>query len=174
MLCMDKPPGTCYTGHTTDVMRRGGPAAVFRSFGKLKQILFVCTGNTCRSPMAEGIFNAEAKRRGLDARAFSRGLMADGGPATEYAVEAAREYGADLTGHRSSQLTREDLDRADRVLCLTDSHRAAILAAAPELAEKVALLSPEGVSDPYGGTLALYRKTAAQIAAALEKWYDAL
>ncbi len=137
-------------------------------------VLFVCTGNTCRSPMAEGIFNAEAKRRGLDAAAFSRGLMADGSAATEYAIEAAKEYGADLTAHRSAQLTREDLDRADLVCCLSRSHLAAILAAAPDCAEKLRMMTEEGISDPYGGTLALYRKTAAQIAAAVEKLCDEL
>jgi len=72
----------------------------------MKQALFVCTGNTCRSPMAEGICRALAEEKGWSIQAVSCGLAAfPGDPAAPYAVEAARKYGADLTMHRSRPLS---------------------------------------------------------------------
>ena len=74
----------------------------------MKTILFVCTGNVCRSPMAEGIFRQATRGRG-DYRVMSAGLGAcDGQPPSPYAVQAVKELGIDISGLRSRMLTRRD------------------------------------------------------------------
>ena len=87
----------------------------------MTEILFVCTGNTCRSPMAEGITNALAARTGLTVIARSAGIAAfEGCAATEEAETAAAEHGADISGHRSRRLTAEMCRSADRIVVIED------------------------------------------------------
>lgn len=129
----------------------------------MKSILFVCTGNTCRSPMAEGIFNTLAQKKNIAARALSCGIAASPGrPATFEAVAAAAEYGADISGHGSRQISAELLSGACEVWCVTPPHAAAVKAAFPESAGRVFVLSPP-VPDPYGGTAEDYRAAAAAL-----------
>ena len=92
-------------------------------------------------------------------------------PASENGVLAAHELDLDLTGHASRELDRDLVARADRIYCLSRSHRQALLAAAPQAADKVELLRPDGrdVADPYGGDLAEYRHTRDEIRTALGK-----
>ncbi|MFM7208103.1 MAG: Sua5/YciO/YrdC/YwlC family protein [Planctomycetaceae bacterium] len=138
-------------------------------------VLFVCTGNTCRSPMAEALFRMMAAER-LGCRpdeierhgvvVASAGLAAwGGGPASGNAVEAMREAGADLRHHESQPLTESLVTQADVILTMTAAHRAAILAQFPEAGGRVTLLSPDrrDVLDPVGGSLETYRGCARQI-----------
>jgi len=138
-------------------------------------VLFVCTGNTCRSPMAETLFREliaerfgcrpdEIERHGVVVA--SAGIAAwGGGKASTGALEAMRERGADLSGHESQPLTENLTRQADLIWTMTASHRANILAQFPEAGGRVAMLSPDrhDVIDPIGGTLATYRKCAEQI-----------
>ncbi|MFM1873389.1 MAG: Low molecular weight protein-tyrosine-phosphatase YwlE [Planctomycetota bacterium] len=163
------------------VEREGILSAVELLEAAAEHVLFVCTGNTCRSPLAEVLArDLVARRLGVRsdevlARGWSFGSAGthtcDGMPASENGVLAAHEVDLDLTGHASRELDRALVARADRIYCLSRSHRQALLAAAPQAAPKVELLRPDGrdVADPYGGDLDEYRHTRDDIRAALGK-----
>ena len=149
-------------------------------------VLFVCTGNTCRSPMAETLFRELVAER-FSCRAddierhgvvvASAGIAAwGGGKASTGALEAMRERGADLSGHESQPLTENLARQADVIWTMTASHRTNILAQFPEAGGRVAMLSPDrhDVIDPIGGTLATYRKCAEQIREHLVRRLDTL
>ena len=139
----------------------------------MQMVLFVCTGNTCRSPMAEALFN---HRKGdMPWAAQSAGVFAaKGSPASHNAVEALRELDVDLTGHRSQPLTPELVDRAKLIVTMTESHRDHILSLFPEVGGRVCLINsfgtskvPADVSDPFGGSLTIYKQTRDEIDRAL-------
>ena len=130
-------------------------------------ILLVCTGNTCRSPMAEGILRALVEQRGLsDVVVSSAGTGAwDGAPASEGAYLVGIERGVDLSAHRARLLTSELAESVDLILTMSRSHRQRVLALAPD--EKVQVLGEYAgrtgeeaeVPDPFGGDIADYRET---------------
>ena len=139
----------------------------FRVVKKMKTVVFVCTGNTCRSPMAEGMFRNLLRERGIsDVEVTSCGTGAfPGVPASDYAVDAAKAYGADISSHRSRPLSRYLVDSGDLFICMTANHRELLLHYLPP--DKLRVLA-DGVSDPYGGTPEQYRSCAAQIWEALQ------
>lgn len=128
-------------------------------------ILFVCTGNTCRSPIAEGIMKKKIEERKLDITVSSAGTGAFAGDtATENAVKAALFFGADISSHRSRQVNGYILDEADFIVCMTQSHKYALLPYVPE--EK--LITMGEISDPYGMDEDVYLECAKQIESELE------
>ncbi len=141
-------------------------------------IIFVCTGNTCRSPMAEGFFKSLCDNScAFDVR--SRGVAAiDGMSASEYSVIAASELGSDISAHSSHQITHADVSWADFIFTMTSSHASVLKAAFPEFAPKIfsigEFVGSADVSDPYGGDLSTYRKCAAELEDAVQKIYDKL
>lgn len=141
------------------------------------RVVFVCTGNTCRSPMAELLLR-EHVRQGLACDVSSAGIAAtSGSPASPEGIAALREWGLDLATHRSQPLTRAMVRQADLLVPLSMTHFAAILERHPEARKKTLLLGsflepdhcePRDIADPIGGTLAEYRSTRDQIAKAVD------
>lgn len=134
------------------------------------KILFVCTGNTCRSPMAEGLFRQLLERKGAQGVfCGSAGLAAEEGqPASENAVLACREVGVDLAGHRARRVARGFLPAWDLFFPMSHTH-AYILEQAGVAPEDIYLPAP--IADPFGGSLEDYRRCRDQLAAELEAFY---
>jgi protein arginine phosphatase len=146
------------------------------------RLLFVCTGNTCRSPLAEALARREAIERGLgDVEIASAGTSAwDGAPASDGALLVAMERGLDLAQHRSQQLTRE----------LVQSHDV-VLGMGPHHVERAEALGGEGrthlltafaggpsagraINDPFGGDLDAYRETLGELQGEIRRVFDRL
>ena len=124
--------------------------------GPMKNILFVCTGNTCRSPMAEGLFRRMAPEGAYSVS--SAGVFArKDDPASEEAVAVMAEKGIDLSGHRARLLTCEMVDQADLICCMTPTHAARLLGAFPQGEEKLLVWN---IPDPFGGDDEIYRACA--------------
>jgi protein-tyrosine phosphatase len=153
----------------------------------LCRIVFVCTGNTCRSPLAEALCRKLlAERLGCAPEELadqgytvaSAGLAAFAGePATQEAVDIGKELGADLSGHQSQILSVSHLLQADHVLVMTRTHLDALAAVVTrQIGPEPRLLSPHGddVPDPIGGSPEVYRHCAEQIRKHLEEWLPGL
>ena len=143
-------------------------------------IVMVCTGNTCRSPMAETLMRELLRKKiGREdaVRVLSAGVAAStGGSASPQSIEVMGERKLDLTGHASQPLGEEIMNVADLVLTMTRSHRAAILAAWPEMHDRVFTLRHDGgdISDPIGMPVDAYRQCADQMELELKNWLERL
>ncbi|MFY9987247.1 MAG: serine hydroxymethyltransferase [Chthoniobacterales bacterium] len=129
-----------------------------------KTILFVCTGNVCRSPMAEGLFERMTAER-ADLRVLSAGVSTyPGQPPSAHAVEVLEELGVDISQHRSKPISEKVVEEADWIIAMTRSHLDSIIYLFPRAAEKVYLLrefepgaTSLDVADPIGMGLEAYR-----------------
>jgi protein arginine phosphatase len=148
--------------------------------------VLVCTGNTCRSPMAEGLLRKRlADRLGVPVNQLedqgvvvaSAGISAaPGGHAAEEAISVMRERKLDISAHESQPLLDRTVRFADLILTMTRSHRDAILTHWPEAEPRTHVLSRGrgDVADPIGGPIELYRRCAEQIDEYLATWVDEL
>lgn len=153
------------------------------SVDRMKQILLVCTGNTCRSSMAEYLLRDILDREGLENRysvnsAGTSVFMSQ--PASSNALAALKEIGINLSPHQSQQVTEQMVNNADIVLAMTASHRNYLLKLMPEAAGKIFTLKEyccgvySDVSDPFGGDLEEYRRCRDEIRECLIKFVEKL
>ncbi|MGI6451458.1 MAG: low molecular weight protein arginine phosphatase [Desulfitobacteriia bacterium] len=142
-----------------------------RGYNKTMKILFVCTGNTCRSPMAQKL--AELYLPG-ECEVFSAGINAMANEqASLQAIEVLKEKGMDLSGHRSVRLEDEMLKAADYVFTMTRSQEAYVSNLFPQYREKVKALGPwlgsgGDILDPWGGSVEVYRRCREELEAMLK------
>jgi len=143
-------------------------------------ILFVCTGNVCRSPMAAGLFRAHAQRNGdgdwLVAESAGTWAWA-GDAASANAIATMAERGIDLSNHRARAITKEMMARAAVVLVMERGHLEALAVEFPEHRRKIHLMSELGgrvfdIADPFRGTLAEYQDCAQELQDLIETGYE--
>ena len=124
--------------------------------------LFVCTGNTCRSPMAQALW----EKRGH--KAESAGLSAlPGSSASGGAIRAMESYGIDLRLHRARPISEGAMQRADKIVAMTSGHARALIEQFPEYKNKI-ICMPISISDPFGGDEDDYLRCARDIEQALD------
>lgn len=157
--------------------RAAGENIIDLSKEKQTKVLLVCTGNTCRSPMAEGLMKKLAKEKKVAMEVSSAGFCADDFPASDLAIEVMEEVGISIKEHRSQHLSIELIEEADLILTMTHSHKESLLSAVPSGKDKTMTLAEwagetEDVSDPYGGTITDYQSCRDQIKTLLEKGWE--
>ncbi|MBK8976850.1 MAG: Sua5/YciO/YrdC/YwlC family protein [Planctomycetes bacterium] len=164
-----------------EILREGTLSAAEIHRAAARTVLFVCSGNTCRSPLAQALARRAAARRlhttddlvlahGLDFQSAGTTAQEDE-PVSDGSLESAREVGLDLSAHRARLLTADAIRGADQVYCLAPAHLVAVRNLAPERTDHVDLLDPSGggIPDPYGGNLEIYRQTRDAIGRAVDE-----
>lgn len=133
------------------------------------KILIICTGNTCRSPMAAEILKKMAKERNLDIEVDSAGIFAfEDQSASDNAISVLRREGIELQSHKAKRLDKRLITEADLIITMTESHRDAILKFMPATESKTYTLNgfiekPGDILDPFGCSVEVYRQTLDEI-----------
>lgn len=148
----------------------------------MKKILFVCTGNSCRSPMAEGLLGKMLKEKGVrDIEVFSVGTHPiPGASPTQEAINVLRrEEKVDISKHRGAEITYDLISQVDLIFVMEKSHKEKMLAMRPEAKGKIFLLREFAgngageknldITDPIGQPISVYKKCLLEIKDALEK-----
>lgn len=148
------------------------------------KIMFICTGNICRSAMAHWLFKKKLEERNIkNVEVYSAGIYAyPGDISTDEAIEVMEEYGVDLKKHRATKVQNSNIKDMDIILCMTLSHKRDLIYMYPELKEKIYTLKEyvkdekNGVEirDPWGYDIVTYRFCASEIDACLDKLIEML
>lgn len=132
-------------------------------------VLFVCTGNTCRSPMAKGIFAKISREYGIVSKFSSAALgFSNGQPVSEKAVEVCKEIGVDISEHRSRIIREYDVAVTDYFVVMTQMHADAIFSLGVPKG-KIYILGG-GIPDPYGSDLETYRECRRDIERGIDEF----
>jgi protein-tyrosine-phosphatase len=145
-------------------------------------VLFVCSGNSCRSPIAKGLMDkiiADNSIKNFEIRTFSAGSTAPKGKLpSDNAQKAAKKFGVDISNHLSAPLTRERIVISDLILAMEQKHKTAVLELVPEAKKKTFVITEyankdkQGIIDPFGQSLAVYERTTKQLYEILKKVYN--
>ncbi len=142
-------------------------------------ILFICTGNTCRSPMAEGILKDLAEKRGLDIEVKSAGLVGiDDGDISRDAISVLKDIDIDISNIKSKAISEDLVRKADLILTMSQRHKGNLLLKFPFIKDKIFLLNEyafnmnKDIVDPFGMGRKYYEETRNEIYMAIEKILD--
>lgn len=133
----------------------------------MKKIIFVCTGNTCRSPMAMFLFNKIANERNLNWISDSAGLAAYGDPINSNSAKSLAKIGIENINYTSKGLNYYMVDEADLIAVMTAEHKNALLNAGVD--ENKVLVLGKGIPDPYGGDEEVYFNCLEKISEGIEE-----
>lgn len=144
------------------------------------KIMFICTGNICRSAMAEGILKKIVKDKKLNIEVYSCGIYAESGDyATYNAVESAKYYDVDISKHRATNIRNSKINEMDVILCATEIHKQTVLYMYPNLEGKVytmkeyAGIDKNGedmnINDPWGYDMNVYMNCVEEIYECIQK-----
>ena len=136
------------------------------------KIMFICTGNICRSAMAHAMFEKMVKEQNKNVQVYSCGIYAQNGD-----IETMNEYGIDLRNHRATNIRNSNIKDMDVILCATISHKNSVINMYPELKEKVFTMKeyagyPQNdldIKDPWGYGIEVYKNCAKEIQECLDR-----
>lgn len=134
------------------------------------KILFVCTGNTCRSPMAEYLAKNIFAKNNLTVQTSSAGIAANiSSPASENAIITMKNFGIDISNHKSQLISQKLIDENDFIFAMTNAHKNFLLENFPSAADKIFTLASFSdnpnydIIDPFAGDIEIYKKCATEI-----------
>ncbi len=143
----------------------------------MKKVIFVCTENTCRSPIAEGLFRKVVAEKDIQLEILSAGIFAKAGQAaSKEAVQVSLEKGIDISKHQAITLDHEIMAAADLIITMTDKQKQLVESICPEYVDKMYTLKEFNgkelkelnITDPFGGDMMAYRNCANELECELE------
>jgi protein-tyrosine-phosphatase len=146
------------------------------------KIMFICTGNICRSAMAHWLMKKKLQEKNINnIEIYSSGIYAENGDtSTEEAIEVMEEYGVNLKQHKATNTAKSNIKEMDLILCMTASHKHALMQIYPNLSNKIYTLKEYvgineiDIKDPWGYGIVTYRYCASEIDMCLDKLINKL